>query len=49
MLGKKLGARICLWMSEFTDGTTAGLSELSISCPKLVPEVDVDAGGGGAA
>lgn len=42
-LGRKLGARMGLWMSEFTDGTGA-LRELSISCPKKV----VGAAGGAA-
>ena len=44
VLGRKLGARMGLWISEFIDGT-ADLRELNISCPKKAPEAD----GGGAA
>lgn len=35
MLGRKLGARMCLWMPEFTDDA-AGLSVPIVSCPKKV-------------
>lgn len=37
MLGRKLGARMGLWMPEFTD-EAAGLRELTMSCPRKAAE-----------